>query len=823
MNYNEDLKNKLPELKKIEGFPIGADEDILALSEPPYYTACPNPYIADFIKENGKPYDEATDDYHREPLTGDVSEGKGHAIYNAHSYHTKVPHQAIMKFINHYTNNNEIVLDGFCGTGMTGVAAQLCNRKAVLSDLSPIASLIAFNYNNPVDIALFKQNTTAIIDDIENECKWLYETLHTDGKTIGTINFVVWSDVLISPFSGNEFNFYDVAVDKVNGKVLEEFLCPDTGATLTKKNCKRATIEFFDDAINQNITQIKQNPVLINYSINEKRSGKNKSVAYEKKPDIKDIELIESINKKPIPYWYPIQRMSEGGETRRNDKFGLTHVHHLFTKRNLWILSELKNRCKTPLQTIWFNSQLVNLSKLNRYRPGVSFPYNPLSGTYYIGSQICESNVFTAYRNKLNKIVNAVKFIKDKNMVFVGSATKLPVASDSIDYIFTDPPFGDNLAYSELNFIWEAWLKVFTNIDKEGIINSSQNKGLSEYNSLMLDSFKEYYRVLKPKRWITVVFHNSKSSVWNGIQEAITKSGFIIGQVSTLDKQQGSFKQVTAPGAVEKDLVISAFKPSNEFTDSFLSKAGSNLESDFVKQLLSQLQIQPCVERTEKMLYSKMLSFYIQHGYEVNMDAKAFYKMLNMSFIELDGLWFTSVQIERYYEYKKKMKLEGIEEIKSGSMFLFVTDEKSALVWLYNFISESKSFSDIHTAFTQLANIQGDAVPELRELLEQNFVFENDKYRRPQNEPEHNQISEKREKALLREFESLLIKAKTEKGKIKLVRKEALLFGFETCYKSRRYQDILTVTNKLDKAIIENSAELNDFVEAAEIMVKGME
>ena len=111
----------------------------------------------------------------------------------------------------------------------------------------------------------------------------------------------------------------------------------------------------------------------------------------------------------------------------------------------------------------------------------------------------------------------------------------------------------------------------------------------------------------------------------------------------------------------------------------------------------------------------------------------------------------------------------------------------------------------------------------MRELLEQNFVFENDKYRRPQNEPEHNQISEKREKALLREFESLLIKAKTEKGKIKLVRKEALLFGFETCYKSRRYQDILTVTSKLDKAIIENSAELNDFVEAAEIMVKGME
>jgi len=532
--FREELRKKLPELKQIEGFPIGEDDDIINLSDPPYYTACPNPYIADFIKEHGKPYDEATDNYQREPFVGDVSEGKNDPIYNAHSYHTKVPHKAIMKYIEHYTDANDIVLDGFCGTGMTGVAAQLCNRKAILSDLSPIASLIAFNYNNPVDIASFYQSTTAILDDIENECNWLYETLHTDGKTKGTINFVVWSDVLISPFSGNEFNFYDAAVDKLNGKVLEEFICPDTGATLTKKSCKRATIEFFDNAINQNITQIKQNPVLINYSISEKKNGKIKSICYEKKPDAQDLYLIEKINESPIPYWYPIQRMSEGGETRRNDKFGFTHVHHLFTKRNIWILSALKNRCKTPLQLIWFNAQLVNLSKLNRYRPGVSFPYNPLSGTYYIGSQTCESNVFIAYRNKLKKIINAIKFIKEKNLVFVGSATKLPVTNDSIDYIFTDPPFGDNLAYSELNFIWEAWLKVFTNIDKEGIINTSQHKGLSEYNSLMLDSFKEYYRILKPKRWITVVFHNSRSSVWNGIQEAITKAGLSLDKFQLL-------------------------------------------------------------------------------------------------------------------------------------------------------------------------------------------------------------------------------------------------------------------------------------------------
>lgn len=114
--YTERLRALLPELRKVEGFPIGTDEDILALSDPPYYTACPNPFLGEFIAEHGTLYDEATDDYHREPFAADVSEGKNDPIYNAHSYHTKVPHKAIMRYILHYTKPGDIVFDGL---GMT--------------------------------------------------------------------------------------------------------------------------------------------------------------------------------------------------------------------------------------------------------------------------------------------------------------------------------------------------------------------------------------------------------------------------------------------------------------------------------------------------------------------------------------------------------------------------------------------------------------------------------------------------------------------------------------------------------------------------------
>jgi len=121
-------KEDLDKVRHIDGFPIGEDEDIIKLSDPPYYTACPNPFIEDFIKEHGKPYEEESDDYHREPFAADVSEGKNDPIYNAHSYHTKVPYKAIMKYILHYTDPGDIVFDGFAGTGMTGVASQMCGR-----------------------------------------------------------------------------------------------------------------------------------------------------------------------------------------------------------------------------------------------------------------------------------------------------------------------------------------------------------------------------------------------------------------------------------------------------------------------------------------------------------------------------------------------------------------------------------------------------------------------------------------------------------------------------------------------------------------------
>ena len=828
MKIDKPLREYLDEMKKTEGYPHGRDEDILELSDPPYYTACPNPYINEFIEEYGTPYDEETDNYHREPFLGDVSEGKKDPIYNAHSYHTKVPYKAIMKYIEHYTDEGDIVFDGFCGTGMTGVAAQMLNRKAILSDLSPAATFIAYNYNTPVDAEEFENEAKRILEEVEEECGWMYKTDHYNTRSSsheylgkGKINYTVWSDVFLCPYCGGEIVFWDAAVDKENGKVLKNFECPSCSAEVTKKECERSWMTFHDNALGKEVTQAKQVPVMINYSYDGKR--------YEKTPEGNDLSLIEKIDNMDIPYWFPTNEMPEGFNTQQPKRsHGLTHVHHFYTKRNLAVISSIfiksfkYNKRNRNYIILHIQSLLFHLSKLNRKVPGGIGRH--LSGTLYLPSLICEVSFFPMFKRKYDDFLKAFKSLTfqgkfSKSCLSVQSVTDIiNMKKNVIDYIFTDPPFGDNLMYSELNFLWESWLKVLTNNETEAIVNKSQGKSLIEYSELMLKSFQEYYRILKPKRWITVVFHNSKSSVWNAIQEAMIKAGFVIANVSILDKQQGSFKQVTSTGAVKNDLVISAYKPPKGFENQFLENAGEGMEEDFIRMQLNNLTPTPNIERTEKMLYSKMLSYYLRHGYIVRYDSRDFYSMLKETFYEEDGYWFENRdQLEKYLEYKKKMKLDGIVDSAYAAEKLLVYDEKTAIRWLYDFIEEPKDYSTIYTYFTKVANISDDDIPELRDILDNNFIFENGKYRRPSTEDEELSVRQKREKELMKDFNSMLLEARNSKRKIKSCRNEALVFGFQTLYQKGNFDDILAVAKRLDKRILERNSEIRDFIEIAEI------
>jgi hypothetical protein len=837
MERRKLTKADIDKVRDIEGFPVGNDEDIIALSDAPYYTACPNPFIEEFIRENGTPYDEATDNYQREPFASDVSEGKGDAIYNAHTYHTKVPYKAIMRYILHYTNPGDVVYDGFCGTGMAGVAAQMCGsedrtlefemtgefssqrwgvRKAILNDLSPVATFIAKNYTTPISVADFESEASRILEECFKECRWMWLTHHGEGaeRQEAVINFVAWSDVMICPHCSGEIIFGKTAATK-DGKIKDKFICPHCQMELKKGDYEKQKKICYDPRSQTTYSVAKQVPLVINYTYAGKR--------YEKEPDAEDLELIEKIENTVIPYWYPVDKLPDGYNTAQPIRsHGYDKVNLFYTNRILYFLAKLydsieKSQMKDSL-TIWFTSQLINISKLNRYRPAVTFPYNPLSGTLYISSLTCESSPYIAYEGKIKKFVKALQVLSTRNSVIsVNSTTDLRnVPNNSIDYIFTDPPFGGNLNYSELSFIWESWLKVKTNNKCEAIMNPVQQKGLPEYQQLMTDSFCEYFRILKPNRWMTVEFHNSKNAVWNAIQEGLQRAGFVVADVRTLDKQLGTFKQATSTSAVKQDLVISAYKPKDSFRREVIEKAG-NAETawSFVRQHLANVpvavdadhngKLDIIAERQAFLLFDRMVSYHIMQGIPVPLDSTDFYAGLEERFLKRDGMYFLPDQVNEYDMARSTMEVENIQ------FSLFVSDEKSAIGWLYQQLDENsgngcQTYAELQPRFMQEVKAvdKREKMPELMEILEENFLKDDDGKWYIPDLTKSGDLSKLREKNLLKEFQSYL----ESNGKLKVFRSEAIRAGFSKLWKDKDYAAIVAVAERLPEQTIQEDPNL---------------
>ena len=877
-------KLKDPAFRKQEGFPQGTDEAILAMSDPPYYTACPNPWLAEFVAHYGKPYDPAVK-YSREPLAIDVSVGKTDAIYKAHSYHTKVPHLAIVPSILHYTQPGDVVLDGFSGSGMTGVAAQWCGtaptsyrfeleqawkkegraapkwgaRRAVLNDLSPAATFIGANYNIPFDVDAFAKAGKQLLKEVEQDIGWMYETLHSDGKTKGRIEYTVWSEVFSCPECAGEVSFLDEALDEESKRIKDEFPCPHCNAGLTKKKLERLYVSRLDSATGNTLQTPKRVPSLISYRVSKTK--------YEKKPDAADLALLQKIDALPLPDSVPVVAFpfADMWEAPRMRDKGITHTHHMFLPRaaqamgTLWAKAQTYPDVRVREFLIFMVEQgLRGMSVMNRYKPiqygriGGSQVGLEMAGVYYVPSITSEVSYWYQFDGKLERLIKAFGPFKAINDVVVttGTAARLPLSNDCMDYIFTDPPFGENIPYAELNFLVEAWHGVMTQAKLDAIVdrakeNRTAQKSVDDYRRLMADCFKEYFRVLKPGRWMTVVFSNTQAAVWNGLQTAMQEAGFVVANVSALDKQQGSFKAVTTAVAVKQDFVISAYKPNGGLEQRFAER-GATPESawDFVQTHLKQLpvvkvrgsELEFVAERDPRILFDRMVAWFVRHSAPVPLSSQEFQDGLRSRFPDRDGMIFLPEQVT---EYDKKRA----QTAQAPQMELFVSDERSAIDWAADYLKVRPStYQDIHPEFIKQLGAgwkKHETRPELSALLEANFLrFEgtgevpsqihrylstnyHDLRGLEKNDPrliakaqdrwyvpdpnKAQDLEKKREKALLKEFEQY----KTFTGrKIKESRLEVLRAGFRAAWATKDYATILRVADKLPEATLQEDEKL---------------
>jgi len=428
-------------------------------------------------------------------------------------------------------------------------------------------------------------------------------------------------------------------------------------------------------------------------------------------------------------------------------------------------------------------------------------------------------------------------------VVTTGTAAKLGISDASIDYIFTDPPFGENISYADLNFLVEAWHGVRTQTDTEAIVDEPKGKDIFDYERLMRDCFVEYYRVLKPGRWMTVVFHNSWNAVWSAIQEALQSAGFVIADVRTLDRQQGSYRQVTSI-AVKQDLIISTYKPNGGLETRFKLEAGTEEGVwDFVRTHLKQLPVfvekdgraEMIVERQNYLLFDRMVAFHVQHGVTVPLSAAEFYAGLTQRFAERDGMFFLPEQVADYD--KKRMTVKEVLQLD-----LFVSDEASAIQWLkQQLLEKPQTFQELHPQFMkEIGGWQKHERPlELSTMLEENFICYDGNGEVPNaihsylstnfkdlrklakdapalrakakdrwHVPDPNKATEReklRERGLLREFEEYRASAQR---RLKVFRLEAVRAGFKKAWQDKDYKTIIEVAGKIPEAVLQEDQKL---------------
>ncbi len=851
--FTTELREKLkdPTFREIEGFPIGEDEDILNLSDPPYYTACPNPFLKQFISGNGS-MSGSIEKYKCEPFAADVSQGKNEPIYNVHSYPTKVPPGAILPLIEHFCREGDVVLDPFCGTGMTGVAAAESNKQlsVILQDLSPAATHISAAVQSGYDAGKFQATAYSILDSVRNEFGWMYSS-NINGKSTG-VRYFVWSDVYLCDLCGAEILIWDIEGKGSVGGLKEKVPCSSCGGDISKQSMTPKIEIFFDQVLNKTIQRIKSVPVLKVVTLD----GGSKRLKKVPLTD-DDLAILEKLNGITFPYNSRTEKMlfkdgRWGEQWRSSYHTGVTHSHHFYSYRNYLIISaiweqiaEIKVGSLKSKLIFWFTASLSRATRLNRYMQQHNRHVGPLAGTLFIGPIQAEISPFYFFGNKVSDLSNAIQPLSRGNnhAVSTGSSSLLDIPDESVDFIFTDPPFGDNLIYSELNFFVESWLGLFTSQRQEAVIAKTQGKGLGEFESILKDVSAECYRVLKPGHWIVVEFHNSRNSVWTAIQEALGAAGFVVADVRTLDKKKGTTKQLTQAGTVKQDLIISAYKANGGLEDRFKLNAGTEDGVwEFVRTHLGNLpgfvekngKSEVIAERKEYLLYDRMLAFHVQRGVTVPYSAAEFYAGLSQRFSEREGMYFLPQQAANYD--KKRIMVQGIEPLT-----LFVFDEASARQWLREVLkSKPQSFQDLHPVFLiEIGGWSKREVPlELSTLLEQNFLRYEGKDPVPEQihaylstnwkelrslpkddptlvkrardrwyVPDPNKagdLEKLREKALLKEFDDY----KQVKKKLKVFRLEAVRAGFKKAWQDRDYATIIAVAENIPKKVLEEDSKL---------------
>ena len=575
------------------------------------------------------------------------------ALNNAFSYATKIDPEAIALFIAVHTKPGDTVLDPFGGSGSTGVAAKLCARPtprmkelasefgvrpvwgprdAVIYELSPVGALAGRVMANPPDPQTFRRAANEMMTAVSDELSWMYQADSPEGNS-GAIRHLIWSEVLVTTCCRRKVTFWDAAVRKSPLELAEVFCCPRCGTELNVADCPRAIKKAVDVDTGQ-VTRQRERRLAWVYGVSD---GTNWSRAATRRDSL----LLGKIERTPVDSAAPQDDIFWGDLHRSGYHAGISRFAHLYTPRNWRVMARLWSETlkydgvlRDALQLLLLSYNASHSTILTRVvvKHGLSnfVVSGAQSGVLYVSGLPLEKNILIGVTRKIKTFEEAFGLIHggpEVVRVVNGSSTDLDLARDSIDYVFTDPPFGNFIPYSEINQINEVWLGKLTDRDEEAIVSPAQGKGVNEYQQLMKTVFSEVARVLKPEGAATVVFHASTAAVWEALGQSLEDNGLGVVRSSVLDKVQVSFKQVVHDGGTRGDAL---FLLQHDKSTTHRRRTTAVTIAEVIAQARSEAE-----ELTPKRLYSRYVAACIERKTAVEHSAPEFYALVRAAMATL--------------------------------------------------------------------------------------------------------------------------------------------------------------------------------------------
>lgn len=570
-------------------------------------------------------------------------------LYNAFSYPTKISPEAIAVYIATHTEPGATILDAFAGSGTTGVATLLCDRptpemkkiaeslgvhpkwgerRAHLFEVGVLGAFVSETLCHPPEPKAFAEAVEQLCLQAQEKLGRLYEAKDETGRT-GVLRHAIWSDVLICPHCKSEISLWDASVKTKPLVMANSFYCRDCGKQVAVETCERAT-EVSVDAFGRK--QLSKKRVIARVH------GQTGPTKWQRPATEEDYHLLSEIAAMNPPESAPHADIQWGELRRAGYHLGIDKLHHFYTKRNFIAMAMLMDIASTfppdvrdalRLLILSYNashSTLMTRVVLKKSQSDFVLTGSQ-SGVLYISGLPVEKNIMEGVRRKSKAFIDSFKLLygsRSQVIVHNTSSEAMPLLNHSVDYVFTDPPFGDYIPYAELNQINELWLGRTTDRSREVIVSPSQSKGVDEYGEMMGAVFAEMARVIKPHAVATVVFHSAHSKVWRALVQAYTTAGFTVEATSVLDKIQASFKQVVSTVSVKGDPLLLLSKRQAERP---MPQSSAKIATDVIHSARDGAKLDP------QRLYSQFVGKCLELGRDVDIDAKTFYELAKAEFL----------------------------------------------------------------------------------------------------------------------------------------------------------------------------------------------